>query len=384
MLNKKIILIGGLLPHVSFNSLLNSSITVERAPLFAKLEDLIPSRRSELWIGQLSKEEVQAIDQAFPNFGFALSIAQTEKNSAEQIFDDDSLKAFYPKLSNCQNMKKGTFQGRTYILKPKKSMGRSRMLRGMSCLNAEYEAEAGVRIRQAVANIFLHNKRDLDAILAEFAHLKYLMAPIDCIDHIASLEVLDAISLHDVFFANRKPFRSTITPVPSDIPVPDLPSEDGVLVPRKDLFPDMDFGEAEERICMVQDMIKVVGFLHLCKIAHNDLQSCNFLIQKNNYTQLVLIDFDHAAFGETPFLIDCDQLIGTMGGYLFGTMGRILPKQINDSYIADPKTLPYTSEELEQIREILSDIEDPKALPYTHEEAERIREMLSDLSNDYS
>ncbi|MDR0417967.1 MAG: hypothetical protein LBH08_00835 [Puniceicoccales bacterium] len=366
MLNKKIIIIGGLLSYVSFDALLNSSTIVKEVSLFAESEDSVLSHRSEPWIGQLSEEEVQAINQAFPNLGFALAlfIVQAKKNSAGQIFDNDSLVSFYPGSGCCQDMRKGTFQGKTYILKSKNSVEQPRMFR-RKLLNAQYEAESGVRIRQMVIDIFLDRERNLDEILIEFAYLKYLTAPIDCIDYTASLEVPNAIPLHDILYVDRRQISFTSVAASSDIPVPNFSLDDEVLIPRKTLFPDMNFGEVEERIRMAQNILKVMEFLHSCGIAHNDLHSGNFLVSENDYTQIALIDFDNARFQKQFFIADRKGIVDTMGRYLFGTTGKFDDSdtedpdcfmKIDDSYMEDPETFSYNLEELNKIKKILSSL----------------------------
>jgi hypothetical protein len=311
----------------------------------------------------LSEKEVQAIDRAFPRMGFALAffIAQAGKTSAEQIFDDDSLVPFSPGSGSCRSMKKGTFQDQSYVLKSKKNMGKCQSSPQISYRRAKNEAQAGVQIRQKVVDIFL-NERNLNAMSAEFYYLKNIVAPFDCGNYIASVEIPNAITLHDILYADRRQILPTCIPVAgdssaSDIPVPNFSSDDEVLTPRKKLFPHMDFGEAEERILMAMDIIKIVEFLHSCKVAHNDLQPGNFLITGNNYGQLVLIDFDNARFDKKSFSTDYKSITYTIGEYLLGTTRIFSPEQIDASYIEDPETLSYTPEGTERIKEILSNIQ---------------------------
>ncbi|MDR2372172.1 MAG: hypothetical protein LBD60_03435 [Puniceicoccales bacterium] len=260
-------------------------------------------------------------------------------------------------------MKTGRFQKKVCVLKPKNSMGNQK---------ASQEAEAGARIRQAFVNE-LGNECDLDDLdkvsaksnemLIEFDYLLYLVAPIDCGDCIASLAIPNAVPLHNIVHAERRKFSfSTVKQSPGGISIS--------KIPRRTLFPDINFGQASERIHAVQNITRILQFLHANKIAHNDLHPGNFLIVGNDYLKMFLIDFDHATCRQkfSSRNNDFGILIFTTTEYLFGTTKPILPGLINASwieklknlnleeYLDDPKTFSYTIEELQQIKEILLDL----------------------------
>jgi hypothetical protein len=323
---------------------------------------------SDTWTGQLSETEAQAIDRTFPHLGFGLAwhVAQLEEKSASKIFGN-SLADFDPRSGSCKNMKKGIFAGKIYILKPKNGMGSCGSYLEASYRYAHNEIQAGAQIRQAVVNTFLDNGRNLDIMLAKFGFLIHLVAPIDCGDHIASLEVPNAIPLHDIVYAQRKQFLlfpskqlSGNTQSPNGFPIPNFGPDDAPLIPRKTLFPNMNFGQARERIRMVQKLLEIINFLHVNKIAHNDLHSGNFLIQNGNYTQIFFIDFDKATWGQKFSPTDDRKSFTNVAiEYIFGSTKKIpcAPNGTlcleNLKIFQDDQTLSYTDEKLERIKKIL-------------------------------
>jgi hypothetical protein len=313
----------------------------------------------ETWIDQLSEEEVQAIDRVFPYLGFGLAcyIARSGKTSVQEIFGD-SLTDFNPQSGSCRNMKKGKFQGRFYILKSKEDMGALGRHPGESYRRARVEAGAGARIRQAFVDAFSGNGRDPDRMSEEFGCLICLVAPIDCGDHIASLEVPNATSLHDIVYAERRPFSPVVKQSSDGIPKPDFGSDDAPLRSRKELFPDMDFGQAKERIDAFGSVIEAVKFLHANGVAHNDIHSGNLLFPGNNYTRMCLIDFDRSVSEQQRSQEDDRQfLIYAAEGYFFGATHQFSPTEIDVSCINDPETFSYELEELGKIRKMLCDLQ---------------------------
>jgi hypothetical protein len=348
-----------------------------RSPLHRLTEspETIPVPRvSETWIDQVLDTEVQAIDRALPHLGFklALYIARSGKTSVQEIFHNSLVDANF--LSgNCRNMKKGKFQGGFYILKPKNSMGERNSPLETSYKHARNEIEAGARTRQAVVNAFLDNGRNLDRMLAKFDFLINLVAPIDCGDYIISVEVLNAISLWDIIRAERRSPSRVVKQSSDDIPKPDFGFDDAPLMPLKAILPTTDFGQARRRIHVARRMTEALRFLHSNRIAHNDLHSGNFLIVGNDYTQIYLIDYDQATYGQNFSPIkDQKKLVNIVINYLFGTTEEIFPEPIDvfdvlrdpemslnmlrNMVLKNPETFSYTDEELEQIKRTLSDL----------------------------
>jgi hypothetical protein len=233
---------------------------------------------------------------------------------------------------------------------------------------ANNEAQAGAQARQAVVNYFLANGRNLNRTIEDSEFLNHLVLPVDCGDGLASREISHAIPLSTITISAQPKGSSflsfggtskssTLKKFDDDIPRPDFDTDNPLL------FPNINFGQANERIDMMQNIIYIIEFLHSNKIAHNDLHSGNLLIQDDDYTQLSIIDFDQATCGEkfSP-QNDIRRLIEITVEYLFGT--TILPERIDAQFIENfsnqiqtfipyPRFI-YIDEELGKIKVILS------------------------------
>jgi hypothetical protein len=286
----------------------------------------------------LSKKDMGILDRAFPYAAFELAYHMTQMKGETAIKIFNHLKNYAPQSNDCdheefirspkpnnrRDLQTGIWTDRAYVLKLPKND------------DFIHEVKAGVRIRQAIVDIYLRLGRDIKKMLSEFDFLQYIVVPVWCGDCVASLKVSHATSLKDIVFADRQ--NITFAGLTFSI--------DDKILPRVNLFPWMIFDTAPERIRMFDNIVKIVQFLHTNRIAHNDLYCGNFLIQSDNYTRLYLIDFGKAKCGEkfSP-TFDREKLIELKKEYLLGST------KIDASRVDDPETFLYTAEQLDKIKQ---------------------------------
>ncbi|MDR3317232.1 MAG: hypothetical protein LBS71_00285, partial [Puniceicoccales bacterium] len=259
---------------------------------------------------------------------------------------------FYPCSSrliiggSCKEMAKALFGDVEYMLKLKSA------LKG----NAQNEAFAGEKIRlAAVQEIvkFLGESLSIesDQVPTGLEYLAFIVAPIDCGDHIASRKILNAIELKEIIMTQTK----SQSPISSkkETPIEGLPLPDFNDFESQDLlrnsFKSMDFGNAQQRIEMFKILTKIVKFLNNNGIFHNDLNSGNFLIEDNKYFRIYVIDFDRAKFKASNN--DSQKFPELCLEYLLHSTKSCSLEDIISSW-KNEFPFSYTSEELKQIKKL--------------------------------
>jgi hypothetical protein len=325
----------------------------------------------EACIDQLSEEEILALDREFPYLGLALALhtaklraqaAQAAQAISARAIFDSPLTAFNPNSGSCRNMKLATVKSKTYVLKDKNTMGLRGCSSEQSQRKAANEIAAGILARQRIVDIFCKNGKNLSKMQQKLGFFKCLVLPVDCGDYIASSQVPNANPLGDIVFSpinsSSKSSDQSHPTTGRDVPLPDFDPP----MTLRDHFPNMNFGRAIDRINAIENIIKIINFLHTNGIAHNDLHAGNLLISNNNYRQPFLIDFDQATQEQEDHIRgDWSKLIETILEYYGFRYPLLIIQALRTGQppnwsVRDDGIFSYTPEELIQITEQLQQL----------------------------
>ncbi|MDR2200616.1 MAG: hypothetical protein LBN94_00665 [Puniceicoccales bacterium] len=258
---------------------------------------------------ELKDISVEEIDRAFPYLGFGLAASEQKRTEVFNILNANPLLQPFHGIS-CKEMKKTTFFGKTFILKPKNKMGNPQYSAPEAC--AKREVLAGKKIRQAFVNEISAIKSDnseksYEEIFKELSYLQYLVVPVDCGEYIASLEVPKAQTLGEEIknISTNTSISSSASSSPTN------PNEDNGIPMPPNLFckkvhrPKESPKQLKKRIGMASNLVKIINFLHRHGIIHNDIHWGNFLLKESDCCQAYLIDFD-----QTVISADTEKISG--------------------------------------------------------------------------